>query len=207
MPSALTTSDAMSAIQPPDEAQQSGQEAEPGAEVSPADAAPATGDARGRTWPHGMPAMRVQHARWRSGRPAVAVDSLGAEAMDGAPRTAAPRFPPSMWLIRAVVGVILLALAWIGALAIYLLAGATLAPLPRQQLVMALPVRVVEGLGTCLMVVVVVTLLLVGAFALSLVVRPNDPLLAPAPPPHPGSASSRGEPASAAEGEEPPDQR
>ena len=96
--------------------------------------------------------------------------------MDGAAHTPAAGFPRTIRLVRAAVGIALLALAWVGALAIYMLAVVTFAPLTRQRLLMVLPLRFVEGLGTCAMVVVVAALLVVGAFALSLAVRPNDPV-------------------------------
>lgn len=146
--------------------------------VSEAEAAPAASGARSRTWAHGMPAMRLQRTRWRlSGRPATAAEAGEGAAAAHSTSTSAPRFPPHIRLIRAVVGVVLLALAWVGALAVYLLARATFTPLTRQRLVMVLPMRLVEGLGACLMVIVIATLLLVGAFALSLAVHPNDPEL------------------------------
>lgn len=180
----------MSAIQPPDDIQQIGQEAaaevEAGSEMAPAKAAPVevappASDSRGRTWAHGMPAMRVQRARWRlSGKPALAA---AAEGADGTARASKTGFPPTIRLVRAAVGIVLLALAWVGALGTYLLAVATFAPLTRQRLIMMLPLRLVEGLGACMLVVVVATLLAVGAFALSLAVRANDPALAPREPP------------------------
>lgn len=171
----------MSAMQPPDEIQQIGPETQARAEVAPAEAAPQASDSRGRTWAHGMPAMRVQRARWRlSGRPLVAVE---ADAADGAAHVSRAGFPPTIRLVRAAVGITLLALAWAGALAIYLLAVATFAPLTRQRLIVTLPLRLIEGLGTCAMAVVVATLLVVGAFALTLAVHPNDPALAPREPP------------------------
>lgn len=176
----------MSAMQPPDEIQQIGQEVEAGSQVAPAEvaptlAAPSASDVRGRTWAHGMPAMRVQRARWRlSGRPALAA---GADAAEDGAHSSATGFPPAIRFVRAAVGITLLALAWVGALAIYLLAVATFAPLAPQRLLVTLPLRLVAGLGTCAMIVVVATLLVVGAFALSLAVRPNDPALAPREPP------------------------
>ena len=174
----------MATMQPPDEMQQAGQEAGDGAQVE-AEAAPATSGARGRTWAHGMPAMRVQRARWRlSGRPATsreAGEGAGVVAANDGAHAWGP-FPPHIRLIRTVAGVILLALAWVGAIAVYLLAMGTFAPLTRQRLLMVLPLRFVEGLGACLLAVVVATLLVVGAFALSLAVRPNDPERAPPPP-------------------------
>lgn len=176
----------MSAMQPPDEIQHTSPQAEAGAEMAPAEAAPAASDARGRTWAHGMPALRVQRARWRlSGRPGLAG---AADAMDGIADSPTHGFPPAIRLIRAGVGITLLALAWIGALAIYLLAVATFAPLTGQRLVTALPLRLVEGMGTCLMVLVVATLLVVGAFALSLALHPTDP-----EPPRAAQSSATGD--------------
>lgn len=191
----------MAATQPPDEIQQTGPQVEAAAETeaetaaeaaagtaaqAQAEASPATSGARGRTWAHGVPAMRLQRARWRlSGRPATEVDGAagtGAAGERGASASAAG-FPPRIRLIRTVVGVILLALAWGGAMVVYLLGRAALAPLARQRLVMVLAPRIAAGLGACLMALVVATLLLVGAFALSLAVRPNDPEPTPQPAP------------------------
>lgn len=164
---------------PSDEIQAGGQKIEAAAE---AEGSPAASGSRSRTWAHGMPAMRLQRVRWRlSGRPATAAeaaDGVVAEQTPGAP----PVFPPRIRLIRASVGVTLLVLAWVGALAVYMLARAASAPLSRQRLLMLLAPRLAEGLGACLLAIVVATLLLVGAFALSLAVHPDDPELRPPPP-------------------------
>lgn len=165
----------MTTMQTPDENQQTSQQAAIETETETATAPPA-GDVRGRTWAHGVPAMRVQRMRWRlSGRPALASETPADETAAAGAGHAPPGFPRSIWLVRAATGVILLGLAWVGALAIYLLAVALFAPLSRQRLVTTLPLRFAEGLGACLLVAVVATLLIVGAFALSLAVHPNDP--------------------------------
>lgn len=162
----------MSATPSPDEIQHISQQTE-GARVP--DAAPAASASRSRTWAHGVPAMRLQRSRWRlSGRPASAAGT-GEGAAEPTASAKAPRFPPRIRVIRASVGVGLLVLAWIGAMSVYMLARATFAPLSRRRLILLLAPRLVEGLGTCLLAVVVATLLVVGAFALSLAVHPNDP--------------------------------
>lgn len=183
---ATAASSVKSTMQKPDEIQQTDREAQAEAEPEMA-ATPPAGDARGRTWTHGMPPMRMQRLRWRvSGRPAPGAEPQAGVAADGEESGSTTGFPPTIRLVRAVIGIILLALAWGGALVIYLLAMMVLAPLTRHRLVTLLPLRVAEGLGACLLVVVVATLLIVGAFALSLAVHPNDP---PFGPPEASSAA------------------
>lgn len=167
----------MSATPPSDEIQHAGQTIGAGTE---AEASPAVSGSRSRTWAHGVPAMRLQRTRWRlSGRPATAAEAAEGVAESSAGGSPPSTFPPHMRLIRASVGVSLLVLAWAGALAAYMLAQAAFAPLARQKLLMILAPRLAVGLGACLLAIVVATLLIVGAFSLSLAVHPNDPELEP----------------------------
>ncbi len=128
--------------------------------------------------------MRLQRTRWRlSGRPAASAET--AEDAQAAHTASTPptAFPPRIRLIRAGVGLGLLVLAWIGAMAMYVLVRAAIALPSRRPLLMLLAPRIAEGLGACLLVIVVTALLLVGAFALSLAVHPNDPEVGPLPEP------------------------
>ena len=127
--------------------------------------------------------MRLQRVRWRlSGRPATSAETVEGSATGHAASSGSDVFPPHIRLIRASVGVFLLLLAWAGAMAVYLLAHAAFAPIARRKLLTLLAPRAAEALGACLLAIVVVALLLVGAFALSLAVHPNDPELGPPPP-------------------------
>lgn len=152
--------------------------------------------ASGKTWAHGVPAMRIgRPARWRAR--AVAENALAAGEGNPSPTAGAP-FGRQIRLVRLVVGVVLVAGAWLAALGAYMLGRAALAPVgrldvDRLRLAERALARLTEALGACFVGVVAAMMILVGAFALSLVIRPadiaaaddapHDPLAAPAGPP------------------------
>jgi hypothetical protein len=161
----------MSVTQPPDEFQPAAREAD--RETEAAEAATAPGDARGRTWAHGMPAMRMQRTRWRlSGGPAAAARGEAAGTSAVGP---ARRFALHTRFVRAMVGLGLLVLAWLGALAIYMLARAAIEMLGSPLEVAVVARGVITGLAACFLIIVEMGLVVVAAFALALAMHPNDP--------------------------------
>ncbi|HEU5438947.1 MAG TPA: hypothetical protein VFU88_06635 [Ktedonobacterales bacterium] len=132
----------------------------------------------GRTWAYGIPALRIgRPAHWRlRGAAGNGVPSGNGE--DPAPATSAS-FGRRIRLVRLVVGAALVAGAWVAALGAYLLGRAALAPVgalgaDRLRLGGRALARLAEALGACFVGVVAMLMILVGSFALALVIRPAD---------------------------------
>ena len=146
--------------------------------------APADGSMqRGRTWAHGMPAMRIGGTARERARRARAM--AGDPPAESTPRDADATvdafgdFGPRIRVMRAVVGMALIMGAWLAALGAYLLGRAALAPLGRLdvnrlRLAARALARIVEALGACFIGVVAAMMILVGAFALALAIRQTD---------------------------------
>lgn len=132
----------------------------------------------GRTWAHGVPALRIgRPAHWRLRGEAGNRSPTGAG--DDPPPATGVSFGRQIRLVRLAVGIALVAGAWLAALGAYLLGRAALAPIgrldaDRLRLAGRALARLAEALGACFVGIVAVLMILVGAFALSLVIHPAD---------------------------------
>lgn len=124
-----------------------------------------------RTWTQDMPALRLGRrvAFRRTQRQGTAgTDAAGAAlTLDTSP----PRF---LRLIRLVVGVMLLGLAWVGILAVVMLAQALIQPITRQHIFTHLLFDIALASATCLIGVTVLGCLILGAFCLTLALTNSD---------------------------------
>ena len=119
---------------------------------------------RRRTWPHGLPALRLNHI---SHRPAAQPHS---ETAPDSPRHA-PRY---LGPLRFLIGLALLVLAWAGALAIVLLVQAALQPAPHQRAIIHAALVILELGGGCWIGLAALACIIAGAFSLSLALTGRD---------------------------------
>lgn len=126
---------------------------------------------RRKTWPQDMPALRLgRRVTFRhTQRPGTAsTDTASATlALDASP----PRF---LRLLRLVVGVLLLGLAWVGILAVVMVAQTLIQPVTRQHVITHLLFDIVLAGATCLIGITVLGCLIVGAFCLTLALTNRD---------------------------------
>ncbi|MGZ3582411.1 MAG: hypothetical protein ACXWQR_21275 [Ktedonobacterales bacterium] len=124
-----------------------------------------------RTWSQGMPALRLGRrvALHRvEGQGTATTDATSAPiTLDSTP----PRF---LRLIRFVVGVALLGLAWAGILAIVMLGQTLVQPVTRQHMITHLLFDVAVAGAACLIGITVLGCLIAGAFCLTLALTSRD---------------------------------
>jgi hypothetical protein len=118
-----------------------------------------------RTWPRGMPALRIGHA------PPHVAPERDAEPV---PSAAPGRTTWHLRLLRLVVGLVLLVLAWGGVLGVVVLGGAALHPAGSLRVVMNALLAIVELGGACWIGLATVTCIVAGAFSLSLALTNRD---------------------------------
>lgn len=121
---------------------------------------PAASQGKARTWPHGIPPLRLN-------RRAIVPAAAGASpANQVVPVLAAP--PRLLWLRRLLVGVLLLAAAWLCLLIVATLGMDAWAGIPHQRVSLRLLLYVLEAAGACWVGMVAIGCLVVGAFCLTL---------------------------------------
>jgi hypothetical protein len=131
-----------------------------------------TGQGSGRrTWPQGMPALRLGR---RDAFRGVKQQGTATTDAKGAPITLDSTPPRFLRLIRFVVGVALLGLAWIGILAVAVLGQTLIQPITRQHMVTHLLLDVAVAGAACLIGITVLGCLIVGAFCLTLALTNRD---------------------------------
>ena len=122
-----------------------------------------------RTWPRGMPALRIGHAPV----PPYVAPERDAEPEPSA--SAAPgRTPWYLRLLRLAVGLVLLVLAWGGVLGVVVLGRAVLHPAGSLRVVMNALLAIVELGGACWIGLATVACIVAGAFSLSLALTNRD---------------------------------
>lgn len=120
-----------------------------------------------RTWPQGMPALRLGR---RNAFPRVQQQRRATPDV-----TTAARPPRFLRLIRFLVGLALLGLAWVGILAVVMLAQDLFTqPLTRQHLITHLIFDIAIAGAACLIGVTLLGCLIVGAFCLTLALTSGD---------------------------------
>ena len=122
---------------------------------------PAASQGKARTWPRGVPPLRLNR---RPG--AIAAAAPAPSATQPVPTLANP--PRLLWLRRLVTGVLLLALAWLCLLLVAALGMSAWASIPHQKLSLRMLLSILEAAGACWMGVVAIVCLLTGAFSLTL---------------------------------------
>ncbi|MGH2518108.1 MAG: hypothetical protein ACRDHP_20890 [Ktedonobacterales bacterium] len=115
---------------------------------------------KARTWPHGVPALRLNR---RTAIPAA----LAANADLSAPSLGTP--PPRLLrLRRLLLGVLLLALAWLCLVLVASLGMSAWASIPHQKLSPHLLLYVLEAIGACWVGLAALGCIITGAFCLAL---------------------------------------
>ncbi len=122
---------------------------------------PGESPSRTRTWPTGLPALRL----YRRQQVLVPPPELKGDASAA---TSARPMPRLLRTKRALIGLALLALAWLGLLIVAMLGMAAWHVLPIQRLSFALVVALVEIVGACWIGMAALGCLLVGAFCVML---------------------------------------
>jgi hypothetical protein len=120
--------------------------------------------ARRRTWPHGLPALRLNRI---SHRPAAHPHS---EAPPDPPQHA-PRY---LGPLRFLIGLVLLVLAWAGALAVVLLVQAALQPATHQRAIIHAALVILALGGGCWIGLAALACIIAGAFSLLLALTGRD---------------------------------
>lgn len=128
---------------------------------------------RRRTGPQDIPALRLGGRRiafnrvQKQQRMAAAGVATATVTLDSSP-------PHLLRLIRFVVGVALLGLAWAGILAVVMLVQTLTQPITRQHIITHLLFDVVVAGVACLIGVTILGCLIVGAFCLTLALTSRD---------------------------------
>jgi hypothetical protein len=125
-----------------------------------------TNGSRRGTWPHGIPALRIGN---------VHQDDVTAPSV--APRSPAPVSTHAPWylrLLRLVVGLTLLVLAWCGALLVALLADSALQPARPNHVALDTAMSVLKMAGACWVGIATLAAIVSGAFSLSLALTNRD---------------------------------
>jgi hypothetical protein len=129
------------------------------------DSQPETSGRRG-TWPRGVPSMRLTRPFMK---PSLHPAQGEPAALDAPPASSAAR-PRGLRLLRALVGIALLALAWGGFVVVANLGnvalGALTSPRPSAHLLLYLAV----ALGTLWIAAIAICCIIAGAFSLTLAV-------------------------------------
>jgi hypothetical protein len=120
--------------------------------------------ARRRTWPHGLPALRLNRI---SHRPA-------AQPHTEAPPDPPPHAPRYLGPLRFLIGLVLLVLAWAGALAVVMLVQAALQPATHQRAIIHAALVILELGGGCWIGLAALACIIAGAFSLSLALTGRD---------------------------------
>ncbi|HLZ25625.1 MAG TPA: hypothetical protein VKQ30_26160 [Ktedonobacterales bacterium] len=121
---------------------------------------PAASHGKARTWPHGVPALRLN--RRAPVIAAVAVRPNDAAVADlGTP-------PRLLWLRRFICGVLLLALAWLCLLLVASLGMSAWESIPHQKISLHLLLYVLEVAGACWVGLAAIGCIVAGAFCLAL---------------------------------------
>jgi hypothetical protein len=119
---------------------------------------------RRRTWPHGLPALRLNRI---SHRPA-------AQPRPEAAKDPPPHAPRYLGLLRFLIGLVLLVLAWAGALMVVLLVQTALRPAPHQRAIVHVALAILELGGGCWIGLAALACIVAGAFSLSLALTHRD---------------------------------
>lgn len=122
---------------------------------------------KARTWPHGVPALRLNR---RAAVPAIPAVPAADEDFK-APVPAAP--PRLLRLRRLLLGVLLLALAWLCLVLVASLGMSAWASIPHQRLSPHLILYVLEAVGACWVGLAALGCILTGAFSLTLALTTN----------------------------------
>lgn len=126
---------------------------------SPPNDHPATSQGKARTWPHGMPALRLN-------RRAIVPITAGTDSMtEIAPALAVPRL---LWLRRLLLGVLLLGAAWGCLLLVAALGMNVWTGVPHQRVSLRLLLYLVEAAGACWVGITAIGCIVAGAFCLTL---------------------------------------
>lgn len=122
----------------------------------------ATSHGKARTWPHGVPALRLNRRAPAPAPTAVAVrpDSAVAPAL-GTP-------PKLLRLRRFISGVLLLALAWLCLMLVAFLGVGAWESIPHQKPSLHLLLYLLEAVGACWVGLAAIGCIVTGAFCLTL---------------------------------------
>lgn len=131
---------------------------------------------RRKSWTQDMPALRLgRRVAFRRTQRQEAVDSgIAGSDTAGATLTLNTSPPRFLRLIRFVVGVMMLGLAWVGILTVVMLAQALIQPITRQHLITHLLFDIALVSATCLVGITVLGCLILGAFCLTLALINSD---------------------------------
>ena len=122
---------------------------------------PTASQSKARTWPHGMPALRLN--RRRSTIPAAVSVHPDGTAIS------VPDTPPRLLRLRRLVaGVMLLALAWLCLLLVASLGMGAWESIPHQKISLHILVYVLEAVGACWVGLAAIACIITGAFCLTL---------------------------------------
>ena len=127
---------------------------------------------RRRTGSQEMPALRL--GRRITFNRAQQQQRNAATGVSTATITADTSAPPLLRLLRFVVGVVLLGLAWIGILAVVMLAQLITQPATRAHIITHLLFDVAVASAACLIGITVLGCLITGAFCLTLALTSRD---------------------------------
>lgn len=126
---------------------------------------PAASQGKARTWPHGMPALRLNRRAFAPAGIAVSADAAPPSALDTP--------PPLLWLRRLVTGLLLLGLAWLCLMLVAFLGVGALQSLPHQKISLHLLLYVLEAVGACWVGLAAIGCIVTGAFCLTLALTTN----------------------------------
>lgn len=118
------------------------------------------------TWPRGIPALRIGNVR----QDEVTTPHVASRP----PALVSTRAPWYLRLLRFIVGLTLLVLAWCGALLVALLADSALQPARPNHVALDTAMSVLKMAGACWVGIATLAAIVAGAFSLSLALTNRD---------------------------------